>query len=297
MTAVAVERRTEGHDLPGALVAASRPLSWVNTAYPFGAAYLLAGGGLDLGFAVGTLYFLVPYNLLMYGVNDVFDYESDLRNARKGGVEGVVLDRRFHRATLWAAAATNLPFVVVLVALGSPVSALLLGIVVFAVVAYSAPGLRLKERPFVDSLTSSAHFVGPAVVGLALAGGSFDATVGYALLAFFWWGMASQAFGAVQDIVADREAGIGSIGTVLGAARTVRVAMLLYAAAGLAALPTGWPGALAGLLCLPYLVNITRFARLPDQRAAEANAGWRAFLWLNYVTGFLLTQLLIWIAW
>ena len=28
------------------LLLASRPLSWVNTAYPFGAAYLLAGGGV-----------------------------------------------------------------------------------------------------------------------------------------------------------------------------------------------------------------------------------------------------------
>src|SRR5690606_6648874 len=69
------------------LVGASRPISWVNTAYPFAAAYLVGGGRLDAVLLVGTLYFLVPYNLLMYGVNDVFDYESDLRNPRKGGVE------------------------------------------------------------------------------------------------------------------------------------------------------------------------------------------------------------------
>ncbi len=65
-----------------AVLASSRPVSWVNTAYPFGAAYLLAGGGVDLAFVVGVVYFLVPYNLLMYGLNDVFDYESDVRNPR-----------------------------------------------------------------------------------------------------------------------------------------------------------------------------------------------------------------------
>ena len=53
---------------------------------------------------IGTLFFLVPYNLAMYGINDVFDYESDLRNPRKGGAHGAVLDRRMHRITLWAAA-------------------------------------------------------------------------------------------------------------------------------------------------------------------------------------------------
>jgi 4-hydroxybenzoate polyprenyltransferase len=295
MTAVVVPRPTSG--AVTALLGSSRPLSWVNTAYPFAAAYLLAGGGVDTALVVGTLYFLVPYNLLMYGINDVFDYESDLRNARKGGVEGVVLDTRWHRLTIWAAVLSNLPFLAVLVALGSPVSWLVLAVVVFAVVAYSAPGLRFKERPFLDSVTSSTHFAGPAVFGLVLAGGTFTVVALCGLVSFFLWGMASQAFGAVQDIVADREAGIGSIGTVLGAAPTVRVAMALYAGAGLAALGTGWPGALAGALAVPYLVNVARFASLTDARAEEANAGWRTFLWLNYVTGFLVTQLLIWITW
>ena len=73
------------------LLLSSRPLSWVNTAYPFAAAYLLTVREVDWVFIVGTIYFLVPYNLAMYGINDVFDYESDLRNPRKGGVEGDVL--------------------------------------------------------------------------------------------------------------------------------------------------------------------------------------------------------------
>jgi 4-hydroxybenzoate polyprenyltransferase len=280
-----------------ALLGSSRPLSWVNTAYPFAAAYLLAGGGTDLALAVGTAYFLVPYNLLMYGINDVFDYESDLRNARKGGVEGVVLSSRWHRATIVAALASNLPFLAALLWWGSWGSAAVLAVVVFAVIAYSAPVLRFKERPVLDSVTSSTHFAGPAAFGLALAGAPFDAVAGCALAAFFLWGMASQAFGAVQDIGADREAGIGSIGTVLGAARTVRVALALYVAAGLAALGTGWPGALAGLLVLSYAHNVARFRDLSDARAEKAHAGWQRFLWLNYVTGFLLTQLFLWIAW
>ena len=280
-----------------ALVGSSRPLSWVNTAYPFAAAYLLAGGGVDAALVVGTLYFLVPYNLLMYGINDVFDYESDLRNARKGGVEGVVLSSRWHRATIVAALASNVPFLAALLWWGSAWSAVVLAVVVFAVVAYSAPVLRFKERPVLDSITSITHFAGPAVFGLVLAGGAVDPVAVCALTAFFLWGMASQAFGAVQDIGADREAGIGSIGTVLGAAATVRVALGLYVAAGLVALGTGWPGALAALLVVPYAHNVARFRSVADAEAEEAHAGWQRFLWLNYVTGFLLTQLFIWIAW
>ena len=71
------------------VLAASRPFSWINTAYPFAAGYLLATDGrVDALFVVGTLFFLFPYNLLMYGVNDVFDYESDLRARRSRSDRG-----------------------------------------------------------------------------------------------------------------------------------------------------------------------------------------------------------------
>ena len=278
------------------VVGSSRPVSWINTAYPFAAAYLLAGGGVDVALLVGTLYFLVPYNLLMYGINDVFDFESDLRNPRKGGIEGIVLARRWHRVTLWSAVLSNLPFLVALLLMGTATSALVLAVSVFAVVAYSAPGLRFKERPVLDSATSATHFVSPAVFGLALAGAAPTGAAVAAMVAFFLWGMASQAFGAVQDVVADRSAGIGSIATWLGAARTVRLAMALYVLAGVVVLVTGLPGALAGLLVVPYVVSVAPYRSLPDEDCERANGGWRRFLWLNMVTGFLLTQLFIWIA-
>ena len=283
------------------LLGASRPISWINTAYPFAAAYVMTTGRVDVPLVVGTLYFLVPYNLAMYGINDVFDYESDLRNPRKGGVEGIVLDRRIHRVTIWAAVVTNVPFVVALALMGSAASNLVLAVSVFAVLAYSVPVLRFKERPFLDSVTSSTHFVSPAVFALALAdarGASVevDSTVILALAGFFAWGVGSHAFGAVQDVMADRAAGIGSIGTALGARDTTIFALAAYVVGGLCLLALPWPGTLAALLAVPYIVNVAPYVSITDETCERANAAWRRFLWLNFVTGFLVTQLLIWIA-
>ncbi|MFC4138913.1 MULTISPECIES: prenyltransferase [unclassified Microbacterium] len=275
------------------LFAVSRPLSWINTGYPFAAAYLLTARELDAALIIGTLFFLVPYNLAMYGINDVFDHESDLANPRKGGVEGALLPASRHRGVLIASAVLCLPFVVALVAMGSPLSWLVLAVSLFAVVAYSAPPLRFKEVPGLDSATSSTHFVSPAVYGVVLAGGDFTWGLVAVLSAFFLWGMASHAFGAVQDIVPDREAGIASIGTVLGAARTVRFALACWTAAGLLMLMTGWPGALAAVLAVPYLLAAAPYAGVSDQDSANANRGWRRFLWINYLCGFLVTMLLI----
>jgi 4-hydroxybenzoate polyprenyltransferase len=242
---------------------------------------------------LGTIFFLVPYNLAMYGINDVFDYESDLRNPRKGGVEGAVLDTRMHRPTIIASIVTTVPFVVYLVAVGSPLSALVLGISLFAVVAYSAKGLRFKEKPFLDSITSSTHFVSPAVFGLVLAGAVFTPQLWALLGAFFLWGMASHAFGAVQDVTADREASISSIATVIGARATARLSVVLYVLAGALLLFTAWPGPLAALLALPYAISCAQFWNVTDATCESANRGWKRFLWLNFATGFLVTMLLI----
>ncbi|MCZ0709516.1 MULTISPECIES: prenyltransferase [Microbacterium] len=284
-----------GHDIAQILLS-SRPISWINTAFPFAAAYLLSTREIDATFVIGTLYFLVPYNLAMYGINDVFDYASDLANPRKGGIEGALLSPRIHRATLWAAAATNVPFLVYLFAVGTPASWLWLAVSVFAVLAYSAPVLRFKERPFLDSVTSSMHFVSPALVGLSLAGAPVTTTSVLVLVAFFLWGMAAHAFGAVQDIGPDREGGISSIATVIGARATVRLSLVLWAVAGGAMLLTPWPGPLAAVLALPYIVNAAPWWNVTDETSAGTNRAWRRFIALNYIAGFLATMILI-LAW
>jgi 4-hydroxybenzoate polyprenyltransferase len=278
------------------LFVSSRPLSWVNTAFPFAAAYFVCTRSIDVTLIVGTIYFLIPYNLMMYGINDVFDYESDLRNPRKGGVEGALLDKRMHRPTIVAAIVTSVPFLVFLVIVGSPLSWLVLAISVFAVIAYSAPGLRFKERPFLDSITSSTHFVSPAVYGLVLAGAVFTPQLWFLLAAFFLWGIASHAFGAVQDVVADREGDIASVATVIGARATVRLAVSAYLAAGILLLFTASPGPLAAVLAVPYAVTCAPYWRVTDAAAASANRGWRRFLVLNFISGFFVTMLLIWFS-
>jgi len=267
------------------MVLSSRPVSWVNTAIPFALAYYVVAEEVTPALIVGCIFFLVPYNFLMYGINDVFDYESDLRNPRKGGVEGALLPPHLHRATLVASVAVAMPFIAVLVAWGSLRSSGVLALSLMFVVAYSAKGVRFKEIPFVDSLTSSAHFVLPAVYGVVLADGSLTPLTVTLLGAFFLWGMASHAFGAVQDVLADREAGVGSIATVIGAQGTVRLALVFYALAGVVMLTTPWPLPVIAPVALLYMFAVVPWWRVSDDNAESANRGWRWFLLLNFIAG------------
>lgn len=276
----------------------SRPISWINTAFPFAAGYFLVLGELNLTLAIGFLFFLIPYNLFMYGVNDVFDYESDLRNPRKGGIEGALLEPKYHLPMLLVSLQLPVPFVWYLALQGDTQSNMILAVVLFSVLAYSLKYLRFKEIPFLDSITSATHFVGPLVYGISLAGGDLgNQTLILIVAAFALWGMASHAFGAVQDIKADREANISSIGTFLGARSTVRLAMLGYVIAGAMTLFIGDRYSWAILAALPYLFVVGREWNIDDANCERANRGWKRFIWLNFLAGAIISSLIIGPTW
>ena len=277
----------------GSLFRVSRPISWVNTAFPFAAGYIVSGGSFDALCIIGTLYFLIPYNLFMYGVNDVFDYESDIRNPRKGSIEGAKEAKSLHPTIISSILVTNLPFVVYFIATGSLLSSIILVAVLFFVGAYSFAGLRFKEIPFLDSITSSLHFVGPLVFALSVTNSLSVPESWPFIVAFFLWGMASHAFGAVQDIIPDRDGGLRSIATYIGARSTVRLSVILYAISSVIVSLQGVvyiPIALCGLL---YVANIVMFWSVSDEGSLSTNRAWRRFIWLNLITGFVVTITLI----
>jgi 4-hydroxybenzoate polyprenyltransferase len=269
----------------------SRPVSWLNTAFPFAATYLVVTGSVDWFFIIATLFFLIPYNLMMYGVNDVFDYESDILNPRKGGVEGMREQRAFHPTILKVVVLTSVPFLLYLFIVGTLVSNIVLVGLVFFVLAYSLAGLRFKERPGLDSVTSSIHFVGPMIFALSVVG-FVPESLPY-VIAFFLWGMASHAMGAVQDIIPDRAGGLASIATVVGAGGTMRFAMTLYIVAAYVVSQQAFPYGLLAIPAVLYVINVAPYVFLQDENSSVARGAWKRFMRLNLFTGFCITILLI----
>jgi 4-hydroxybenzoate polyprenyltransferase len=97
----------------------------------------------------------------------------------------------------------------------------------------------------------------------------------------------------VQDIVADRDAGLASIATVMGAAWTVRFAIACYAlAGGLLAVSPGYAPWVAPV-SLIYVVAVSPWWNVSDANAENANRGWRRFLALNFIAGIAVTLALL----
>jgi 4-hydroxybenzoate polyprenyltransferase len=166
-----------------------------------------------------------------------------------------------------------------------------LAIVLFFVVAYSAKELRFKEKPFLDSITSSIHFVGPMVYAMALTG--FQPQAWPFAIALFLWGIASHAFGAVQDVIPDREGGLHSIATVIGARATVVMSFMLYAIAIIVTAFQGGYAMVVAVAGLVYVANVSPYLKITDKTSGQANKAWRRFIWLNYFVGAVVTISLI----
>lgn len=278
------------------IVAVSRPFWWINTAAAFVAGSLLTVPALNPVLLIGALYFTLPFNLFMYGVNDIYDYESDIRNPRKTGIDGSVLPKAKHPSLWLAIFACNGPFWLYFLAVGSPLADAFFGLIIFMALAYSVRGLRFKEVPLLDSFTSSFHYTSPFILAILLQQGSEFWWPAFA--AFFIWVMANHAFGAIQDITPDRQAGISSIATILGARTTILLCLAGYVLA--AALPVvfyGTAGLAATLLLVPYVYLIA--ATLPqrhDDTAPIFGRTWTRFLYLNYAVGAALSMYLIFLS-
>ncbi|WP_047865299.1 UbiA family prenyltransferase [Rubrobacter aplysinae] len=191
----------------------SRPVLWVNTVGTAVVGMWLAGSLWSWQALPILLWLTLPFNLLIYGVNDVFDRDTDADNPRKGSLEGARISGGEVRHIRLGVLATNLPFLLYFF-FGVGASAFAWMTLYAAVfVGYSAPPARFKARPFLDSLSNAAYAFPLVFVPLALGAD----VVWPAALGLMAWSAAKHTFDAVQDIHEDRRSGIRTTAVRLGA--------------------------------------------------------------------------------
>ena len=59
---------------------------------------------------------------------------------------------------------------------------------------------------------------------------------------------------------------------------------------------SGYPAAFAAVAALPYLAILWPHLNITDATCETANRGWKQFIKLNYLAGFIVTMITIWAA-
>ncbi|CAE7107686.1 unnamed protein product [Rhizoctonia solani] len=240
------------------LVKSSRPPGWTFGPILYGIGVIHSGtipkdvGALVIS-AVQIATLGPPLCIVIFGVNDIHDYQSDLLNPRKSvtSLEGNILPPAHHNFVYNSAIASST--VIILAAL-IPTSYTLSGntleitwqlysptlstiLLVTLSWAYSAPPLRLKEIPVIDSISNGlivwlSYFVG--FTSARALTGNLDwelvdiPTKGYVL------GLVTasvHALGAAADVEADIAAGQRTIATQIGRRGCALIGAAAYATA------------------------------------------------------------------
>ncbi|MCA9241148.1 MAG: UbiA family prenyltransferase [Planctomycetales bacterium] len=213
----------------------SRPGLWATQLW----FYLLPLGGrqllLEPTFWLGAFYVMFPMSHLVYGWNDLADYQTDQLNPRKGNLLfGAKLSREELRRLPVQMLLVQLPFAALFVWLRG--AEFLLGLAALAVVSslYNSPRAAFKSRPVLDLLCQSGYL-------LVFVFSSWLNQVPQLPWPAFVFGalfaMHAHLFHEVTDLAPDRAAGRRTTAVAIGPgyAKLLVAAMLLVESAIMAA--------------------------------------------------------------
>lgn len=266
------------------LIRTSRPRFWLYLAGPVLVGFVFGADqpdGLVTPLVIATfLYFLIPANLYLYGINDIFDADIDHLNPKKAGPE-----RRFQGdpVVVIAVLASLLLGLILLVAAPLTAGVWYLGFLLLAT-AYSLPPIHLKRRPFLDSISNGLYIL-PGV-------GAYVSVTGVLppieIIAGAWlWTMAMHTFSAIPDIEPDRTGGIETTATFLGRNRTLIYCFAVWSAAALSFVLVDVQ---AGLLLSIYPVLVVTVHLMG---VAITRAYWW-YPWINATVGMVFTIFGLW---
>lgn len=264
----------------------SRPLLWLNTSMPLLWGLLATQGAVQLRDLVLFVFFLFPYNYFLHAPNDYFDFETDARNPRKGGVEGALTPKPLLARHAFISTLLLVPFLAFTAVQFPPLTLASLGLLLLLSAAYNAPPTRLKGRPILDSLTNVLYAI-PLQVGIHAAGGT--ELIAPQVLVFAAWGIGAHALTTITDRDEDAAAGVRTIAVLLGRQNTAIFSAVWFALVGVgAASLAGTP--LAAALALPYL-SLSMIGR--DATGEAGRRLYRLFLITNVVIGASITILVM----
>jgi len=228
----------------------SRPRFWLYLGGPVIVGATYAAGSLGELFTpvnVALLaFFTVPANVFLYGINDAFDADIDEVNPKKEDKEVRFRDDIWVMLVVIFSGVTGGLFIFLV----PPIGAQVLAVWYLLAVEYSAPPLRFKTKPVLDSFSNGLYIL-PGVVAFTAVAGELPPAM--AIVGGWLWTMGMHTFSAIPDIEPDREAGIRTTATVLGKKRTYVYCAVCWLAAA-AAFTTVHVAFGALLLLYPVLV-------------------------------------------
>ena len=271
------------------IIKISRPKFWLYLAGPFLLGYTLQltnlvsepNSSVLFKFLFGFLYFLIPANFFLYGINDYYDTDTDQYNPKKGSKENKLISQNEIKPFLIISILLSFVY---LLTLNNSVSIILMLLFIFLSYIYSAPPIRLKSRPFLDS-SSNILYVLPGLIALNEASGIL--LPWHILIGFFCWTFAMHLFSAIPDIEADSKANLKTTAIFLGFKNSLLLCFFMWTIFSLALIQS------FGYLLAPTIIYPLIPIALLINKKLNINKIYWLFPYINGFIGFLGFLLLV----
>lgn len=220
------------------IIKISRPRFWIYEIGPYIVGIAAAASNtysiwLVPAIIIFFIFFTYPANIYIYGINDIYDYETDKLNPKKVSYESLVYPKE-HKPLLKHILFVTIPFLIYGFLNLSIQSLIALSLFFFFAGFYSATPIRAKARPILDSFFSAGHYVATGVFSYLLVTELLEISFSWfaiiiSAIASMAWAISMHAYSAVPDIQADKDANLETIATRLGKNKTIYVCSFLYA--------------------------------------------------------------------
>ena len=147
-----------------------------------------------------------PVCLYTFGLNDIFDDDSDRINPRKGGLDGIRLEQQHRRLIEKAALGAGIIFLSLSFLTRNVFNIFYTSTILCLAYVYSAPPWRLKTRPPLDVVSAGIMgFLAPFGLGF----GFVDNAAALPIQAYYFTFcvMGFHAFSTIMDYEVDKKAG------------------------------------------------------------------------------------------
>lgn len=271
-----------------AIIYISRPRFWLYIAGPYLVGYCFAIKNItelqSIFFLIHFLFFLIPANIFLYGVNDICDEDTDKHNDKKGEYEHRLLSDEKRLLTAFLFGSIGLAFVIL--SLQPKIeSQLIFTLFLLLSFFYSAPPLRFKARPFLD-FSSNILYVLPGILAYYQVRELFPSLV--VIVALFCWTSAMHLFSAIPDIIADKKADLQTTAVILGQKNSLLLCTFLWAITAVITL-LNIDSYLASLVVIYPLIPLI----IVFQKNSNIKRIYKIFPYINTLAGFLLFLLAI----
>lgn len=209
------------------LLKVSRPRFWLYLAGPF---LIGLGNHIDTFSLYAFLYFLIPANFFLYGVNDLWDKDTDALNVKKSSREVRIINNQ-QEQTLKKYVTVSLLLSLPLFIFADTTVRLLFGVFFLLAYFYSAFPIRLKGRYFFDSMSNVLYII-PGIISYVYVTGEMPPLA--FCIAGALWASSMHLFSAIPDIIPDTKSGVRTTAVLLGTRKSLLLCSIYWGLAGYA---------------------------------------------------------------